>query len=251
MRRPRLLLVILLACVLPARARAEEWPSLFRGVAVADSAAGVRVVSVEPTAMAFHAQLRPEDVILQIDGHALRTIDEFAVLSKALRGRAVKTRLVILRNGQPRELVLHLYSYALLREWGLTFIPDHELRFVDPSAGRAYWANLGRGFREAGQSDQALHAYLNALHHAPSDLGLAMTVSHLLGALAGRHLEAARYAEALGALNQQVTILNKLFEHPLSTEQLQAVKQQLTLAVEGLKRRPVPPPRERAARKDS
>jgi tetratricopeptide (TPR) repeat protein len=239
---------MLLACALSVRAQAEEWPSLFRGVAVADSSAGVRVVSVEPTAMAFQADLRPEDVILQIDDHALRTIDEFAVLSKALRGRAAKTRLVILRNGQPRELILHLYSYTLLREWGLTFIPDQELRFVDPSAGRSYWANLGRGFREAGQSDQALHAYLNALHHAPSDLSLAMTVSHLLGTLAGRHLEAARYAEALGALNQQVTILNALFEHPLSTQQLQAVKQQLELTVEGLKRRPIPPA---SSRKDS
>ena len=229
------LIALALAGLLPALTRAEEWPSVFRGVVVADSPSGVRVISVEPTAAAFSADLRPEDVILQIGDEPIHTIDEFAVLSKALKGRAAKTRLLILRNGQPKEMLLTLYSDPLQREWGLTFMPNQELRFVDANAGRSYWANLGRGFEEAGQAGQALDAYLNALHHTPQDLALAMKASELMSTIAVRHVEAGRVPEALGVLGQQVTLLNNLFNHPLTDEQLRSVRVQLQSTITRLK----------------
>jgi tetratricopeptide (TPR) repeat protein len=185
--------------------------------------------------MAAQAGIRPEDVILQIDEHTIKTIDGFAALSTALRGRVPTVRVVLLRNGQPREVALHIYSYPLLREWELTFVPDYELRFIDPSAGRSYWANLGRGFEEAGQADQALTAYLNALHHVPADAELAMKAANLYALIAHRHLDAGRIPEALGALGQQTTLLTHLFDRPLDAAQLQAVKAQLQQTLEGIR----------------
>src|SRR3989338_7427417 len=82
----------------------SKLPSLFRGVVVADSPLGVRVVSVEEQSQASLADLRPEDVIVQINQTAVHSIDEFAALSSALRGRAMQAAVVALRRGQPRQL---------------------------------------------------------------------------------------------------------------------------------------------------
>ena len=60
---------------------AEEQPSIFRGVVVANSDVGVRVVSVEAGTQAAMAGLQPEDLIVRINGDDVRSIDEFATRS--------------------------------------------------------------------------------------------------------------------------------------------------------------------------
>ena len=47
---------------------AKGWPSLFRGVVVADSQVGIRVVRVEDASQAHLADLRPEDIIVRVNG---------------------------------------------------------------------------------------------------------------------------------------------------------------------------------------
>jgi len=59
-------------------------------VVVADSGLGVRVVSVEEGSQPHQADLRAEDVIVQVDGREVHSIDEFAILSRAMKGRATR-----------------------------------------------------------------------------------------------------------------------------------------------------------------
>ena len=204
-----------------------ELPSLFRGVVVADSPLGVRVVAVEESSQAFWADLRPEDIIVRVQDAEVRSIDEFAALSTSLRRRALSVTLLVFRNGVPREVTLHLYSYPVLRAWGLSFVPDHDIRFAEPAIGLAYWQRLGRGFEEAGKTAQALDAYLNGLHNVPGDLGTALTVSGLLSRLSRAHFAEGRAAEGAARLRQAVLVLQRLFERPLDDEQLAAVRRQL------------------------
>jgi membrane-associated protease RseP (regulator of RpoE activity) len=206
---------------------AEQLPSLFRGVMVADSPVGVRVVSVEENSQAALADLRPEDLIIQINGTPLKTIDDFAVVSQALKRSATKVGVVILRNGQPRELLVHLYSYPVLRRWDLTFVPDHDIRFAEAKAGVAYWMRLARGFETAGRLDQALNATLNALHNDPGNVDVALKASELLGRIAHAKLTARQLGEALIAIREGTILLGKLFEQPLDAAKLQAIKSQL------------------------
>ncbi len=214
---------------------ATQWPSLFRGVVVADSALGVRVASVEERSQAALCDLRPEDVIVQINDMAVRGIDEFATVSGSLRGRVFKTALVVLRNGQPRELTLHLYRMPILRQWELSFIPEHDLRFVDPSAGSAYWSNLGRGFEEAKEPERALNAYLNGLHNDPQNLEVALKVSELLWRIGRQQLEQRRLGESVTALQHATTLLTHAFDEPLTGAQLQQVKTQLQQTLDVLR----------------
>ncbi len=206
---------------------ATQWPSLFRGVVVADAPAGVRVVSVDETSQAYQADLRPEDIIVRVHDAEVHSIDEFAVLSGALRGRIVSTTVVVFRNGTPRELTLHLYSYPLLSTWGIQFVPDHDLRFAQSSTGWAYWLRLGRGFEVAGKDAEALNAYLNGLHHMPTDVETAVNVARLFARAGQRLIRDGQLADGLMPLGQAVQVMRKLFDYPLSDEQLSVVREQL------------------------
>ena len=218
-----------------AAALAGQRPSLFRGVVVADSPLGVRVVSVEEASQASLADLRPEDIIIRVDGAEVGSIDAFATLSAALKGRAVSATVLVFRNGTRRELVLHLYSYPILRAWGVAFIPDHDLRFAEAQTALAYWVRLGRGFEDAGKSAEALDAYLNGLHNAPTDTATALTVSGLLSQVSRQRLAGGALADGIASLDQALMILERLFEHPLTDEQLHAVRRQLQETLQALR----------------
>ena len=225
----------LLSCGLRAGvASAAPLPSLFRGVVVADSPLGVRVVSVDDRSQARMADLRPEDIIVRINDLSVRSIDEFAVVSQGFKGKMERATVTILRDGDPRELAMHLYSYPILKQWGLEFIPDDQIRFADANAGVAYWTNMARGFREAGKFPDALSAQLNALHYDITDTSLALGASSLLWQVAQDELNAGRLQNGLSRLDQATTMLNRLFERPLSVEQLTEVKDQLRRALVAL-----------------
>lgn len=230
-------LLSLAPCPLPhAPLLAASWPSLFRGVVVTDSPIGVRVVSVEPGAQAYRADLRAEDVIVRVHGKEIRTIDEFAVLSKALKGQAAETRLLVFRNGAPKELRLHLYSYPVLDAWGIEAIPDDDIRFAEASRGLEYWSRMGRGFQEAGKPEGALNAYLNALHNVPSDVPAALAAATLFAELGRRHVAAEAWRPAFAALRQSVQILERLFNYPLTDEQLARVRDSLRETVDTVRK---------------
>ena len=219
----------------PATAFANQLPSLFRGVVVADSPVGVRVVSVEESSQAYWADLRPEDVMIRIHGEPVQSIDDFATISLALKGRRVITRVVVFRSGKPREILLHLYSYPLLNAWGIKFVPDDELRFAKPHIAIEYWARLGRGFEEADRPAGALEAYLNALHSVPTETRVAVKVAELLLEVTQRHLQGGAVAEGVASLAQATGVMEKLFDEPLSDEQLGRLKHRLETTLTALR----------------
>ena len=122
-----------------------------------------------------------------------------------------------------------------LHQWDLAFIPDHELRFAEPTAGRHYWLNLGRGFETADDLDGALQASLNALHNEPDNVEVAMNTADLFWRIAERHLQSRRLPDAMRALGSGTALLHRLFEHPLKPEQLNQIKSRLEESLHLLK----------------
>jgi len=222
---------------------AAQLPSLFRGVVVADSPLGVRVVSVEATSQAYLADLRPEDLIVRVHDREVHSIDEFAALSQALQGRAVSATVLVFRNGAPREVTVHLYSYPVLREWGIEFLPEHDMRFAQSSVGGDYWVRLGRGFEGAGKDADALQAYLNSLHNVPTDAAIAVKIATLFARIGQQRLREGSLAAGLGSLRQGMLVMQKLFEHPLTEEQLRTIKEQLHETLRAIKQAAASPPK--------
>lgn len=210
-----------------AEAKAAKQPSLFRGIIVADSPLGIRVVSVEQASQAHLADLRPEDIIVRVHNTEVSSINAFATLSKNLKGRTASTVVLVFRSGQPREIALHLYSYPVLKEWGIPFVPEHDVRFAQATAGLAYWTRLGRGFEEAKKPEGALDAYLNALHNVPTDAPTALNASRLLSQVSRQHLADGELSEGIAQLRRALVILEHLFNYALTDDQLRAVRTQL------------------------
>lgn len=236
-RTPLFVFWSLVSCLLsPVSLCAGQLPSLFRGVAFADSPDGVRVVSVEDASQAALSDLRPEDILVQVNDRRLAKIDEFAAVSESLRGRAIRATLIVLRNGEPREILVHLYSYPVLRAWDLTFVPEHDIRFADGKVGAEYWTRMARGFLIAGKLEESLNATLNALHNDPAQLDEALRAASLLLDIAQQRLTERRLPESLVALKQATILLNRVFEHPLTTPQLEAIKSRLARTLELMKR---------------
>ena len=208
---------------------------MFRGIVLADSESGVRVVSVDEGSQAHLADLRPEDIIVRVENTDVRTIDEFATVSAQLRGNVEQAKVLVFRNGAPVELTLHLYSYPILRTWKIEVVPEHDIRFADPKTGRDYWLELARGYEEARDAGQALTAYLNALHNMPEEVGIALNVSRLYTSLSRERLKAGDLAGGIDRLNRAVLIMNELFARRLTLEQMESVKQQLLEALESLR----------------
>ena len=241
-------LMFLVSCLLAQDAAfSGEKPSLFRGVVLANSSSGVRVVSVDDGSRAHLADVRPEDIIVRVQDADVRTIDEFAAVSGRLRGTVEAATVLVFRNGTPHELTVHLYSYPVLRAWQIEIVPEHDIRFAEPATGRDYWLALGRGFEEADNPEQALNACLNALHNVPEDVPTALKVSGLYTALSRERLKAGDLAGGMDRLSRAVTIMNSLFNRRLTLEQMELVKQQLTEALHSLRdaskaaARPIPP----------
>ena len=228
-------LVSQLDCSLAHAGQMSKWPSLFRGIVVADSPLGVRVVEVAPDSQAARAQLRPEDIIVRVNDAEIRSIDEFASVSQQWKGQAATATVVVFRNGTPLEVFLHLYSAPVLEAWGLRFIPDHDLRFGDPRAGRDYWARLGRGFEIIGKWELALEAHLNALHQMPSDVPTAAKSVELLLRIGQERLAGKNLAGGFSALRRATQLMARVFDHPLDDQQLQAMRDGLQATLEALR----------------
>jgi hypothetical protein len=227
--------LLVAGCWLQAFVFAAERPSLFRGVIVADSPVGVRVVSIEEASQAALADLRAEDVIVRVGDADVGSIDEFAALSAGLRGQAVSTTIVVFRSGAPKELFLHLYSYPILREWNVAFIPDYGIRFAQPGTGLDYWRRQGRGFDGAGKLPEALDAYLNGLHHVPTEVPTALKASELCSRLSREQLARRETAAGIASLRTAVLLLEHLFDYPLTAQELETVKTQLRAVLDTLR----------------
>ena len=140
------------------------------------------------------------------------------------------------RNGTPQQLSLHLFSYPILRGWGIEFIPDYDLRFAQPEIGLDYWRRLGRGFEEANKPDEALDAYLNGLHNVPADVATALKISELSSRISQERLDHGDLTAGIGALTQSLTVMEELFDYPLTDEQLRTIKGRLTETLQVLRR---------------
>ena len=227
--------LVLGLCLMCGVAEAAQLPSLFRGVVVADSPVGVRVVTVEEQSQAGQADLRPDDVIVRINNHDVHSIDEFAVMSKTLRGRTTSSSVLVFRGGKPVELRVHLFSYPILQAWGIEFLADQDIRFAEPKVGLEYWRRLGNGFDIANDTDKALNAYLNALHNVPDHVDTAVKASQLLCKVSQRQFSQRQLTQGTTSLQNAVRLMEKLFDYPLTDDQLQGLKQQLRDTLQALK----------------
>ncbi len=229
------LLALIAACVVcGAVAVADELPSLFRGVTVGEGEPGVRVIFVKEEAFALAAGIRAGDHIIAIDERAIDTLDQFADTSRAFAGHRTDTTVTVLRGGTRFLTTISLISPTVRAAWDIAFIPDYSLRFVDVSAARRYWTRRAAEQLNQGHDVEAMRSLLNVLHYAPDAYDEALALGEAIVRQGERLWRQRKRPEALGVLQQAVTLYRHAATKPLTEEQWQRLKRSLQHVTEFL-----------------
>ena len=215
-----------LVCV-PRWAAAEDLPSLFRGVTVGDGPPGVTVVFVKEDAFAAAAGLHAGDHLVAVDDQPVNNLDEFAVISRALTGKRTEVDVTVLRGGARFAAEISLTSTAVKAAWGLAFMPDYSLRFVDANAARKYWSHRAAQELVSGKDTDAMRSLLNVLHYAPEAYDEALALCEAVQRQGERLWKQGKRTEAVGVLRQSVELYRRAAAKPLTLAQWTRVKRGL------------------------
>ncbi len=85
--------------------------TLFSGLTLKDSSDGVVVHEIKPSFPAKEAGLKKDDLILEIDGHDITTVDDFIKISTKISAKAVKLGI-----SRPRTGKNNIFDIYTLRE---------------------------------------------------------------------------------------------------------------------------------------
>jgi membrane-associated protease RseP (regulator of RpoE activity) len=206
---------------------ADELPSLFRGVTVGEGQPGVRVVFMKEDAFALAAGIRAGDYLVAIDGAPVDSLDDFAAVSNSLRGQQTDVMVTMVRGGTRVHAEISLLSPVVREAWGIVFIPDYSLRFVEPTAGHHYWSRRARQQLLRREHQEAMRSLLNVLHYAPDAYDEALALGETM-VKQGRQLwDVGDTTAALGVMQQAVMFYDQASQKPLSSRQWTRVKRML------------------------
>ena len=234
------LMVLVMCCIatLQVGAFADEWPSLFRGVTVGEGPPGVTVVFVKEEAFAAAAGLHAGDHIVAVGDQPVRTLDDFAIASRALAGKHTAVDITVLRSDTRFVTEISLESATVKTAWGLAFLPDYSLHFVDAKAARRYWSRRAAQELIASKDVDAMRSLLNVLHYAPDAYDEALALCEAVQHQGRRLWQQGQRAEAAGVLRQAVELYRRAAAKTLSLQQWTRLKRGLQQLSETLKQSP-------------
>ncbi len=103
--------------------------SPFSGLVVSQgesTSGGAKVVEIYPGSPAEKAGLSVGDIILEIDGQKVKTLEEFVNISKAMKEKSTEAKLLLIRKGRLQNALLFTYSENVFKEWKEKVAPPPE-----------------------------------------------------------------------------------------------------------------------------
>ena len=234
-RRKVVSATMLVLCLMSRVASAEELPSVFRGMTVGDGSPGVVVVFVKDDAFALASGLRAGDHIIAVEDRVIHALEDFAEASRLLAGKRTDVTVTVVRNGARFTAEISLTSPAVRSAWGLAFVPDFSLHFVDAKAARRYWSRRAAQELIAGKDLEAMRSLLNVLHYAPDAYDEALALCETVQRQGERLWKQAKRSEALGVIQQAVALYRQAATKPLTSAQWARVKRGLQQLSDTLK----------------
>jgi membrane-associated protease RseP (regulator of RpoE activity) len=171
--------------------------SIFSGLILSEKKDGLKVVDVQKGSPAFDAGLRVSDIILEIDGKKIESLDYYIRISKEAKDKRVEAALTVLREGVLYEAVIRIYSIPVHQHWNQKVTEPKELPRGLTNSPYEYWigkANttlktLGRTVPFESKAETYIEAitYLYyGLHYQPESIDTALQIAkshHELGTL--------------------------------------------------------------------
>ncbi len=171
--------------------------SIFSGLILSEKKDGLKVVDVQKRSPGFDAGLRIGDIILEINGKKIKSLDNYIRISKALRGKSVEATLTVLRKGVLYEAVIRIYSIPVYRHWNQKVTKPKDLPRGLTSSPYEYWVGKGNRALKISQRtapfkskaetyNEAINYLYYGLHYQPESIDIALQIAksyHELGSL--------------------------------------------------------------------
>ncbi|HHT9139714.1 MAG TPA: PDZ domain-containing protein [Candidatus Tripitaka californicus] len=231
---PPLLLLLTAYCLIVS---SDVYASgLFSGLVVSqgDSASGgVKVVEIYPGCPAERAGIIAGDLIIEIDGQKIKTLDEFVKTSKARRDKDIEASLILIRKGKLQNLRVITYSEIIFKEWREKVPPPPQSSIGGLSLFQYYMekgkAKLGEnkvgGSFETrlARDEEAIRYLFYALHYNPTEVGVAILIADTHMDMARLYLENGRTPLAVENYGKAANLYEKCSRKHVAEKELELI----------------------------
>ncbi|MFN3466903.1 MAG: PDZ domain-containing protein [Candidatus Brocadiales bacterium] len=207
--------------------------NLFTGLIVSQGDQGVKVVEIYPRCPSERAGIMVGDLILEIDGQKIKTLDEFARMSKAMGDRQTEASLLLIRKGKLHNLQVVIYSTPVFKEWQEKVLPPPEGSVGGVSLFQ-YYVEKGKAKLEENKQGGSLEAQLTrnqeairylfyALHYAPTEVGVVLLAADTHMNMAGLYLKSGQTALAVENYARAAGLYEKCSKRHVAEEELERI----------------------------
>jgi membrane-associated protease RseP (regulator of RpoE activity) len=171
--------------------------SIFSGLILSEKKDGLKVVDVQRGSPCFDAGLKAGDIILEIDGKKIESLDNYIRISKEAKDKKVEATLTVLRKGVLYEAVIKIYSTPVHQHWNQKVTKPKVLPQGLTNSPYEYW--IGKGNRTLKISkitasfeskvktyNEAINYLYYGLHYQPESIDTALQIAkahHEIGSL--------------------------------------------------------------------
>ena len=231
---PPLLLLLTAYCLIVS---SDVYASgLFSGLVVSqgDSASGgVKVVEIYPGCPAERAGVSAGDLIIEIDGQKIKTLDEFVKMSKARGAKDMEAGLVLIRKGKLQNLRVVTYSEIIFKEWREKVPPPPQSSIMGLSLFQYYMEKgkaklgenkVGGSFEtKLARDEEAIRYFFYALHYNPTEVGVALFIADTHMNMARLYLENGRIPLAVENYGKAANLYEKCSKKHVAEKELELI----------------------------
>lgn len=234
-RRPEattLICCLFTACCLMVSLEAYA-SNLFTGLIVSQGDQGVKVVEIYPRCPSERAGMMVGDLILEIDGQKIKTLEEFAKMSKAMGDKQTEASLLFIRKGKLHNIQVVTYSSPVFKEWQEKVLPPPEGSVGGVSLFQ-YYVEKGKAKLEENKqggspetqltrSRDAIRYLFYALHYAPTEVGVVLLTADTHMNMARLYLKNGQTALAVENYGRAAGLYEKCSKRHVAEEELERI----------------------------
>ncbi len=194
--------------------------SLFSGLIIAQSQQrGVKVVEVRPDSPSGKAGIKVADVIIEIGGEKVLSLDDFVAKSRGRGKKIPEIRVKVLRKGKLLDFVIASYSVPIYQAWKIKAVEPPYTSLGGVSLFQ-YW--VGKGDRELAENKQeipvnakilnyreAIGFYYFALHYSPTSVTVGLKLGDAYKDMAELYQSGGSLPEAVRSYGMAAEIYDK------------------------------------------
>ena|GEM_PF-941022 len=209
---------------------------LFSGLVVSQGdsvSGGVKVVEIYPGCPAERAGVAAGDLIIEIDGQKIKTLDEFVKTSKARGKKDMEAGLVLIRKGKLQNLRVVTYSEIIFKEWREKVPPPPQSSIGGLSLFQYYMEkgkaklgenNVGGAFEVKLARDEEAARYLfYALHYNPTEVGVVLLIADTYMDLARLYLKNGQTPPAVENYGKAANLYEKCSRKHVAEKELELI----------------------------